>query len=130
MANGMIAKGQGTEIAWYENVGKPGKGTEWKKHVVAAPFNNAFEVIAIDLDGDGDLDLAATAWGTPDGRVVWFENPGDPRGPWKAHELKTDWSRPNQIIAADLNGDKRPDLVVGSEDGSYELRWWRTEGKK
>jgi hypothetical protein len=132
MALGMIAA-PGTpntrQIVWYENVGKPGKGTEWKKHVIGANFDNAFEAIAVDLNGDGKLDVAATAWGEK-GRVVWFENPGDPLGVWKLHELKKNWPRANQIIAADLNGDKRPDLVAGAERGSNEVRWWRNEGKK
>jgi hypothetical protein len=40
------------QVVWYENVGKPGKGVEWKKHVVGnLPF--AFEAIAADVDGDG-----------------------------------------------------------------------------
>jgi hypothetical protein len=132
MAFGLLAK-PGTadtrQIAWYENVGKPGKGTEWKKHVIAEDFDNAFEAIAVDLDGDGDLDVVATGWG-PNGRVVWFENPGDPRGKWTMHVLKQGWPRANQVIAADLNGDRRPDLVAGAERGANEVRWWRNEGKK
>jgi hypothetical protein len=32
------------EIVWYENVGSSGKGSEWKRHVVA-PFACAFETI-------------------------------------------------------------------------------------
>jgi hypothetical protein len=118
------------EIVWYENVGRPGKGAEWRKHVIGGEFHNAFEAIAVDLDGDGDLDVPATSWATPAGRVVWFENSGDATAKWKMHELKSNWARANQIIAADLNGDKRPDLVAGAEIGANEVRWWRNEGKK
>ena len=32
-------------------------------------------------------------------------------------------------IVADLNGDSRPDIVASAEHGSYELRWWRNEGR-
>jgi hypothetical protein len=133
MALGMIAAATDTgtrEIVWYENVGRQGKGDEWKKHVIGGDFDNAFEAIAVDLDGDGDLDVPATSWGTPGGRVVWFEHPGDTAGKWKMHELKSNWPRANQIIAADLDGDKRPDLVAGAEIGANEVRWWRNEGKK
>jgi hypothetical protein len=116
------------QVVWYENVGKPGKGTEWKKHVIGdLPF--AFEAIAADLDGDGKKDVIATCWG-PAGRLVWFQNPGDGGGPWKMHVLKEKWPNANQVIAADLNGDGRLDLAATAERGSNELRWWRNEGRK
>jgi hypothetical protein len=129
MAFGLLATGADTQIAWFENVGKGGKGTEWKKHVLLDNVPDAFEAIAVDLDGDGDLDVACTAWGGS-GRVFWLENPGGAKGKWAVHELKKDWPRANQIIAADLNGDGRPDLVAGAERGANEVRWWRNEGKK
>jgi hypothetical protein len=117
------------QIVWYENVGKPGRGTEWKKHLIGGEFDNAFEAYAADLNGDGKIDVAATAWG-PKGRVVWFENAGDPRGKWTMYSLKKDWPRANQIIVADFNGDRRPDLAAGAEVGANEVRWWRNEGGK
>src|SRR5262249_35178503 len=88
MALGMDANPNDTgtrEIAWYENIGRDGKGTEWKKHVIVGNFDNAFEAIAVDLSGDGRLDVAATSWASPNGRVAWFENSGDPKGTWIVH---------------------------------------------
>jgi hypothetical protein len=133
MALGFYAQGEQketNEVVWYENVGKPGDGTTWKKHVIGA-LPQAFEVVAVDLNGDGKLDVAATGYlGPQGGQVVWFENPGDPRQtPWKMHDLKQNWSKANQVIAADLNGDGRPDLAAVAERGANEFRWWRNEGK-
>src|SRR5262249_33462289 len=109
------------EVAWYENGGRPGKGTAWKKHRIGAlPY--AFEAVAADLDGDGHLDVVATAWSKGD-RVVWFENPGDPRGPWTMHVLKKDWNAANQVIVADLNGDHRPDIVATADNGSATISY-------
>jgi hypothetical protein len=133
MALGMLAapgEAGTNQIAWYENVGKPGKGTQWKKHFLAQ-LDYAFEAVAGDLDGDGDLDVVATAWGGT-GRVVWLENPGGKSGeaakPWPLYVLKDKWPRANQVILADLNGDKRLDVAATAERGANELRWWRNEG--
>lgn len=114
------------QIVWYENDGKPASGL-WKKHVIAEPIAQAFEAVAVDLDGDGDQDVVATGWGNP-GTVVWIENLGDPRSKWRIHVLKDKWINANQIITADLNGDGRPDIIACAERGSLELRWWRNEG--
>lgn len=114
-------------IAWYENVGKPGRGTEWTKHTIATKFPQGFEAVAGDLDGDGDLDVIATRWG-PQGQLAWVENTGDPRTGWKLHPIKENWPRPVTVIVADLNKDGRLDIVVSAERGSNELRWWRNEG--
>lgn len=111
------------EVAWYENVGKPGKGTAWKRHVVGA-LPSAFEAIAADVDGDGRPDIIATAWG-PAGKLVWFRNSAAKEAPWPMHVLKANWSNANQVIAADLNNDKRIDLIATAERGANELRWWR-----
>jgi hypothetical protein len=116
------------QIVWYENDGRPAAGL-WKKHTIGPRFDDAFEAVAADLDGDGDVDVAATSWRNP-GRVVWFENNGDPRGDWTRHLLKNNWRSANQVIIADLNGDGRPDIAACAEHGSYELRWWRNEGQE
>jgi hypothetical protein len=129
MALGMLAtEGQAetNQVVWYENVGQPGSGDVWKKHVVG-PLPFAFEAVAADLDGDRDLDIVATAWGGV-GQIVWFESAGNPQAAYKKHLLKDKWPRANQPIVADLNGDQRPDIIATAEHGSNELRWWRNSG--
>jgi FG-GAP-like repeat len=129
MALGFNAAPEAGQVVWYENVGKPGDGKTWKKHVLAN-LPGAFEAFAADIDGDGKLDIVASAWGGPGGgRVVWLQNPGDPKKEWKMHGLKANWPRANQVLAVDLNGDKRLDVIAGAERGANEVRWWRNEGK-
>ena len=49
------------------------------------------------------------------------------------HIVKDNWKAANQLIVADLNGDKRPDIAATADDGSryttgaLELRWWRND---
>ena len=115
------------QIVWYENVGRPGRGVSWKKHVLASPFDQAFEAVAADLDGDGLLDVIATGWGSA-GQLAWLRNPGKAGGAWALHRLKSEWPNAVQVIAADLDGDGRKDVVAVAEDGVHELRWWRNQG--
>ena len=104
-------------------MGKPGKGTEWKKHVIGR-LDGAFEAVAADINGDGHLDIVASGYGS--GKVVWFENSGDPRKtPWKMHVVKENWRTVNQVLVADLDGDGRLDVIAVAERGANELRWWR-----
>jgi len=136
MAAGMAEKMGGSaitpvvhQVAWYENVGTPGDGSVWKKHVIAEPFEEGFEAVAADLDGDGRMEVIATGWG-PHGRVVWFDNAGDPRGAWTAHVIKENWTAANQVVIADFDGDGRPDIAAGSDKKSNQVFWWHNEGRR
>ena len=79
-----------------------------------------------DLDGDGDLDLVA---GESSGEVNVWRNDGTSAAP--SFSLVTDTlmsidvGRRSAPALADLNGDGRLDLVVGSESGETRV-WWGT----
>lgn len=112
-----------SRVVWYENLRR---GAAWARHIVQEPFGNAFEAVAADLDGDGDQDLAATAWNPAGGvALAWFENAG--RGEWRQHVLKENWPRATQLVVGDLDGDGRLDIVSAAEEGSMDLRSWRNE---
>jgi hypothetical protein len=73
-------------------------------------------VSAVDLNGDGRLDLVVAGLGSvyptddPVGKVLWLENTGDQQ--FKTHVLLDDLRRVADVQAGDLNGDGLPDLVV------------------
>jgi FG-GAP-like repeat len=136
MATGMASHLAGSEVqpvvhqvVWYENVGSPGDGSTWLKHIIAEHFEQGFEAVAADLNADGKLEVVATSWAMP-GKVAWFENSGDPRGPWTMHVIKDNWRSANQVVVADFDGDGRPDLAASADDKTNELIWWRNEGPK
>lgn len=117
---------QDHQIVWYESDGRPDQ-CPWRKHIICQSFPNAFEAVAADLDGDGQTEVLATSWGDG-GRLVLFKHSGDPRGEWTMQVLKDNWTRANQVIVADLDGDGRLDIIASAERGSNEVRWWRNEG--
>jgi hypothetical protein len=77
-----------------------------------------------DLDGDGDLDLVI---GEASGQVNLYRNAGSRTAP--SFELVSDnlqgidVGRRAAPSLADVDGDGKPDLLFGSEDGTMQL--WR-----
>ena len=64
-------------VVWFENV----EGSKWSQHVIRTDFRAANQVILADLNGDGRLDIVASA---DDGsrrvqgtlEVRWWRNEG------------------------------------------------------
>jgi hypothetical protein len=92
--------------------------------VVTTSQPYASSVVAVDLDRDGLVDLAAAS--LQDSKIAWYRNNGD--GTFSApHIVSTAAAGPTGLVAADLDGDGWMDLVSAScvDD---EIAWYRNLG--
>jgi len=110
-------------VEWWEQVGDPTSEDGWERHDIGPDL--AHDLVVVDLDADGDLDVAAYHHDAQ--RIDWFEQSADGAA-WEHHVV--DERAGEGLAAADLDGDGSVDLVAGpaiyrnvAGDGS---RWERT----
>lgn len=106
-------------VAWHENL--DGLGGSWAEHLVSTTADGARAVFAVDLDADGDQDVASAA-GTS-GVVAWHENLGA-GGSWLAHTVFSSMPGASSVVAADIDGDGDLDLASTSFDN--DTMAWHT----
>jgi len=95
-----------------------GKGQSWQRHIFAdgdAPGASHYTGFG-DVNGDGRPDISCAAKGGerfPGGEwFAWWEQPLDPRKPWKKHLLADHQVGATNIQPVDLNGDGRLDFAA------------------
>lgn len=134
----------GYGLGWYEQLktrdadGHP----QFKAHVFmnkeksenryGVAFSQLHAVELVDIDGDGLKDIVT-------GKCFWAHGPGgdpDPSAPsvlywfqlvrgtdgtvdWVPHLIDSDSGVGRQIGVADVNGDGRPDLIIGNKKGTF-----------
>jgi hypothetical protein len=133
--------GHGFGLAWYEQV-REGDKITFKEHIFmnkephenryGVKFSQLHAIDLVDIDGDGLKDIVT-------GKRFWAHGPtGDPepnapavlywfklvRGAGGAvdfvpHLIDNDSGVGTQVVAADINGDKLPDIVVGNKKGAF-----------
>lgn len=110
--------GKGT-LSWWRN--RDGKGQDWERRPLTDHFPGANAVEAVDLDGDGDLDVVGAAY-DPGNEVAWWENIRGDGSEWGVHTVALGVDRARAVRAVDLNRDGRPELLVASLGSG--LTWW------
>jgi hypothetical protein len=106
--------GRGETLFWYEN-------PSWTRHAIVSGQHRMITVAAADLDGDRIPELAlGTHFGQTaeqsEGRVYLLEHDGDPRKPWKAHEIDR-LATTHRMRFLDFDGDGKPELVNSALTG-------------
>jgi hypothetical protein len=120
----------GNEVVVYT-----GQGTNWDRRVIFDKVASGHEVAVVDLNGDGKDDVVANDNSRPTqnnpnaamgGVHVFYAPDNAATGEWKYQRLEDKFAM-NSCVAADLNKDRRPDLVCGGAGGA--VRWYENTGK-
>ena len=112
-----LTSSQGTgKVRWYENAGD---GENWTEHEVDDDFYGGYAVTAADLDGDGDIDIIASAFydfapNDRNGRYVWYENSDSHAGAWIKHFIAGNFWGTEMVAVADIDNDQDLDVYGAS----------------
>lgn len=92
-------------VYWQKNLGD---GSFSGLNTVATSMNDVRNAVCADIDGDGDLDIAVSVFGSSDGHV-WFSNDGG--GLFSAPVSIISGGGAIDLLAADLDGDGDMDVA-------------------
>ena len=99
------------EILWYR-MDAPDR---WIRHALGDQSPSDVGGAVADVDGDGHVDFIAGG--------AWYRNTGKPRAePFERILFDKDLSGCHDVVIADIDGDKRPDLITMSDKNN--LRWY------
>jgi hypothetical protein len=123
-------------LAWFEQT-----SDGWNKHVIVGTkpeenpqgvvFSQPHAVDLIDMNGDGLKDIVSgkrfwahgpTGDADPNAAAVlyWFELKREGgKASYTAHLIDDNSGVGTQVVAGDINGDKKPDVVVGNKRGAF-----------
>lgn len=80
----------------------------FREHTVADDLRGGYQVVPVDVNHDGKIDLIALASGMTE--LLWFENPT-----WERHVIAGNLPRMINLAAWDIDGDGIPEIVLANE---------------
>jgi hypothetical protein len=111
----IASRGHGTGVVWFE---RQKDTATWIEHTIDGTLREPHCLAAIDIDRDGDVDVATVAYGSE--RAMWYENDGI--GNFKSHLIGEN-QQAYDIRVIDLDKDGDLDLVVAGR-ASNNVVWY------
>ncbi|MDP8206027.1 MAG: T9SS type A sorting domain-containing protein [Candidatus Electryonea clarkiae] len=113
-------------LSVFHLTGNPGfSQINFTRHNVSTNFDGVEEIIVIDLDEDGDLDIAGAARMGDD--IAWWENDGNQD--YLQHSIANDFDGAISVFVADLDSDNDLD-IIGAALLDDEIAWWENDGSE
>lgn len=126
----------GNRFDWFENVGAPGDGHEWRRHLIEDEIGETRTIAVADFNEDGKPDLLGTS--RTGNQIVWFANTGDViNNGWTKTVIDGDTVAPTHGHPTDLDGDGDLDVlmafgivapVAADSPDSHQVAWYENVG--
>jgi hypothetical protein len=87
----------------------------WTRHVLGRDSPSDVGAAAIDVDGDGWIDLVTGG--------AWYRNPGPPDRPFSRIVFDPELTGVHDVVPGDIDGDGRLEIITMSDRNS--LRWYK-----
>ena len=102
------------ELYWFECPADP--VSRWTKHLIDDRLLDYHDIAVADLLGDGKPRIVVLS--SKGGRLAYYDVPKDPRAsPWPKecfHEVAAGLKGAEGLVVADVNGDKKAEIVAGT----------------
>jgi hypothetical protein len=98
------------EVAWWQNGG--GNPIVWNKFSLPEPVYGARSVYPVDIDKDGDVDIACAAFTSNE--VLLFVNGGGNPVQWTKQTISGNFNGSHWVHACDMDNDNDMDLLGAS----------------
>ncbi len=124
------SSGHAIGVWWYEQR-RGANGPEFVQHVIDDTFSQSHSLVMADINRDGTMDFVT-------GKRFWAHGPtgdvrpGDPavlywfelrraggKVEWRRHEIDNDSGVGTQFVVADMNRDRRLDVVTSNKKGVF-----------
>jgi VCBS repeat protein/type IX secretion system substrate protein len=107
------------KVAWYRNL--DGLGNFGPQIIISIELDYPINAFISDIDNDGDMDIVSHS--LHGDKVGWFRNL-DGNGTFSNLQvISTNVDFPNQVYAADLDGDGDMDVISTSKDDN-KIAWY------
>ena len=96
---------------------------EFTSHTITTDADNARSVFAIDMDGDGDIDVLSAS--QDDDKIAWYENDGNEN--FTTHIITLEADGASSVYAIDFDDDGDVDVIYAAANDD-QVAWYENDG--